>query len=80
MADQDKKHSNVMKGEMLLPLSVELMDYSYHIARVCEDPDLKKLADFAATHEYANMNSALDQVMLLQLLVQQMNAKVWIFL
>ena len=65
-----------MKAADFLPLSADLMAYSHRIGRVAEDPHLRKLADFAATHEYANMNSSLEQVMLIQLLARQSKAKV----
>ncbi len=68
--------SATMKADDLLPLSRELIEYSHRIGRAGEDPRLQKLGKFAATHEYANMNSAIEQVSLIQLLCRLMNARV----
>ena len=70
--------SNKMKTEDFLPLSPELLLYSQRIGRACEDPHLQKLAKFAASHEHAKMNSALDQVAFIQLLVRLMNVKTFV--
>ena len=68
--------SGQTKSQNVLPLSPELLAYSHRIGRAMDDEHLQKLYAFASTHEYANMNSAVEQIKFLQLLVQLNRPKI----
>ena len=68
--------ANQPKSQNVLPLSPELLAYSHRIGRAMDDEHLQKLYAFASKHEYAQMNSACEQIKLLQLLVQLNRPKI----